>query len=56
MSINSSSSRPTAGKVLDLENLLSRLLDRTVHQEVPKLLKQQKRRGLVAKALASQTL
>jgi hypothetical protein len=56
MSMNRSSSRPTAGKVLGLENLLYRLLDSTIHQEVPKLLHQQARHGLVAKALASQTL
>jgi hypothetical protein len=56
MNINSSSSRPTAGKVLDLENLLYRLFDSTIHQEVPKLLRQQARHGLVAKAVASQTL
>jgi hypothetical protein len=54
--MNSSSSRPIAGKDLDLENLLSIFLDLTIHQEVPKLLLQQELRGLVAKALACQTL
>jgi hypothetical protein len=51
--MNSSSSRPAAGKDLDLENLLSRFLDLTIHQEVPKLLFQEERGGLVAKALDS---
>jgi hypothetical protein len=48
--MNSSSSRPTAGK--DLQNLLSRFLDLTIHQEVPNFFLQQERRGLVDKALA----
>jgi hypothetical protein len=54
--MNSSSSKPAVGKDLDLENLLSRFLDLTIHQEVPKLFPQQERGGLVAKALACQTL
>jgi hypothetical protein len=53
--MNSSSSRPTAGKDLDLENLLSRFLDLTIHQEVPKLFSQQELRGLVDKTPGQQT-
>jgi hypothetical protein len=36
----------------DLENLLSRFLDLTIHQEVPKLFSQQELRGLVDKTPA----
>ena len=46
------SSRPTAGKGLDLENFLSRFLYRTIYQEVPKLFSHQELRGRVDKTPA----
>jgi hypothetical protein len=42
-------------KDLDLKNLLSRFLDLTIHQEVPKLFFQQALRGLVDKTTAQQS-
>jgi hypothetical protein len=38
------------------KNFLPKFLGLTIHQEVPKLFLQQERGGLVAKALACQTL
>jgi hypothetical protein len=55
MFMNSSSSRPIVGKDLDLENLLSRFLDLTIHQEVPKLFSQQELRGVMDKTPAQQS-
>ena len=54
MNSSSSSSRPTAGKDLDLKNFLLRFLDLIIHQEVPKLFFQQDLRGLVDKTTAQQ--
>jgi hypothetical protein len=42
-------------KGLDLENLLSRFPDLTIHQEVPKLFSQQELRGRVDKTTAQQS-
>jgi hypothetical protein len=42
-------------KGLDLENLLSILLNLTIHQEVPKLFFQQELRGRVDKTTAQQS-
>jgi hypothetical protein len=42
-------------KDLDLENLLSRFLDLTIYQEVPKLFFQQELRGRVDKTTAQQS-
>jgi hypothetical protein len=53
--MNSSSSRPAAGKELDLENFLFRFLDLTIHQEVPKFLYEQELRGRVDKTPAQQS-
>jgi hypothetical protein len=47
-----SSSRPAAGKGLDLEKFLSRFLNLTIYREVPKLFFQQELRGLVDKTAA----
>jgi hypothetical protein len=46
---------PAAGKGLDLKNLLSRFLNLTIHQEVPKLFSQEELRGRVDKTPAQQS-
>jgi hypothetical protein len=50
----SSSSRPTAGKDVDLEIFLLKFLDLILNQEVPKLFSQQDLRGLVDKTTVQQ--
>jgi len=50
--MNSWSSRPTAGKGLDLEMFLLRFIDLTLYQEVPKLFSEQELRGRVDKTPA----